>query len=90
YGMLAAIQKAGPEGLTDRELAAALGTSRAAVRLHTRALLRDGHLERCREGTTLDPYVYRAQAYQGQPAPAQRLVVITGRPRKTPLPQAAD
>ena len=89
-GYLAAFAAAGTNGATERELYEQLQTSRAAVRIHTRALLRDGQLERCRAGTTLDPFVYRLLIHQGQPEPTQRLVVITGRPRKTPLPQAAD
>lgn len=89
-GYLAAFAAAGVNGATERELYEQLQTSRAAVRIHTRALLRAGQLERCREGSTLDPFVYRLQSFQGQPTPTQRRVVILGRPRKNPLPEAAD
>lgn len=89
-GVRAAIELAGAEGQTERELYEALPCSRAAVRLHVRRLLRDGELERCRLGDTLDPFVYRLVQHVGQPQPQRRKPVIPGRPRKTPLPQAAD
>lgn len=89
-GVRAAIEAAGTEGMTERELYEALPCSRAAVRLYVRRLLRDGELERCRLGDTLDPFVYRLVQHVGHPKPARRTVVIPGRPRKTPLPQAAD
>lgn len=71
-GYLAAFTAAGPNGATERELYEQLQTSRAAVRIHTTALLRDGQLERCREGTTFDPFVYRLKAYQGTAEPHRR------------------
>ncbi|MFC4426277.1 hypothetical protein [Deinococcus navajonensis] len=89
-GFLAAIEARGPEGATERELFESGPSSRAAVRLHVRALLRDGLLQRCRLGDSLDPFVYRLVQYTGQPQPSRRNVVIPGRPRKTSIPQAAD
>lgn len=80
----------GQEGATERELFESLGTSRAAVRSHTRALLQAGELQRCRAGNTLDPYVYRLVEFAGQPEPQQRQVVIKGRPKKIRLQEAAD
>lgn len=88
-GVLSVIEAAGPEGLSGRELYEFLACSRAATRLYTRLLSEAGAVERCRAGSTLDPYVYRAIRHQGQPPPQQRRVVIPGRPKKA-LAQAAD
>lgn len=86
-GVLAAIAAAGADGRSERELTEALPCSRAAVRLYVRALLRDGETVRCRSGTSADPFVYREARHALAPEPAQRQVIIPGRPA---LPQAAD
>lgn len=87
-GYLRAFAAAGANGTTERELYEQLQTSRAAVRLHARALLREGVLERCRAGTTLDPFVYRLAEFRDQPEPAQRQIVLPGRPPKNALKAA--
>lgn len=89
-GVLGAITAAGAHGTSERELYEALPCSRAAVRLYVRSLVRDGVIERCRPGTTLDPFVYRVAAHQGEAQPAQRTGVIPGRPKAIHVPQAAD
>lgn len=71
-GVLAALEAAGPEGLTEAELERQLGVSRAAVRIHLRHLA--GDLERCRDGTSIDPAVWRLACHRHAPLPAQRFV----------------
>jgi biotin operon repressor len=83
-GVRSAIEASGPEGATERELYERLPCSRAAVRIHVRAMFLAGVLERCRLGDTLDPFVYRLIEHQEQPVPQKRPVVITGRPSPTP------
>ncbi|UQN10306.1 winged helix-turn-helix domain-containing protein [Deinococcus sp. QL22] len=88
-GILQAIEAGGEAGRSERELFEALPCSRAAVRIHVLALRGAGTIQMCRTGTTLDPFVYRAARFVHAPEPPQRVITISGRPRKV-LAHAAD
>lgn len=80
----AALEAAGPDGVTERELYTALGVSRAIIRHRLDPLLLSGEVARCRAGTTNDPLVFRLAVHDSQPEPTQRTP-----PTKPRKPRAA-
>lgn len=68
----AAFARAGAEGLTEREVCEYLHSGVGMTRVHTRALYLEGALERCRMGSSKDPFVYRLSQWQGHPHPRRR------------------
>jgi DNA-binding MarR family transcriptional regulator len=66
-GVIRALQESG--GLNEIELSERLGVSRNAIRIHLRQLRRIGRIERCRKGSSADPFVYRLAGSNGTAAP---------------------
>ena len=77
----AALHRAGPNGLTEKELREVLNAGAGMIRMHTRALYLEGQAERCRTGTSLDPFVYRLALWQASPPPEPRPVTPVRRRR---------